>query len=129
VSISIHGTSKHEAEIQIILSGCLSASIQSMGTDPGIRRVPAYPDSGLQQGLWIMVESNWVMHCPGGKSCHIPAVLILSEAEILNTVHVTLPCNVRHKTQVFFWVHHAKFFNGETSNHSLALFLLQFQVK
>jgi hypothetical protein len=45
---------------------------------------------------------QWVMCCPGGKSCHIPAVLILSEAEILNTVHVTLPCNVHHKTQVFF---------------------------
>jgi hypothetical protein len=74
-----------------------------MGTDPGNKEsVPAYPDSSLQQALWIMVARNGVMCCPGGKSHHIPAVLILSEAELLITVHVTVPCNMHHKAQAFF---------------------------
>jgi hypothetical protein len=49
-----------------------------------------------------MVPSNGVMCCVGGKSHHIPAVFILSEAELLNTVHVTMPCNMHHKAQAFF---------------------------
>jgi hypothetical protein len=64
-----------------------------------------------------MVSSNGVMGCPGGKSCHIPAVCILSEAELLNAAHVTVSCNVHHEEKVFS----AIFFYGETDNHSSAL--------
>jgi hypothetical protein len=73
-----------------------------MGRDSGnTESIPAYPDLGLQQALWIMVASNGVMCCPRGKSHHIPAVPILSEAGLYNTVHVRLPYNMQHKVQAF----------------------------
>lgn len=73
-----------------------------MGTDPRNKKsVPAYPDSGLQEALWIMVASSGVMCCPGGKSHDIPAVLILSETELHNTMHITMPCNMHYKAQAF----------------------------
>jgi hypothetical protein len=49
-----------------------------------------WEESDLQHALCVMVSSNGVMSCPGGKSCHIPAVHIPFEAELLTAVHVAV---------------------------------------